>query len=112
MGGGLEDLAFVEAEKAVLVRADLVDVHVVEAGVLELADRLAVAVGIGAADDGLGDLLARERLGRLPEMTRQRELLPEFAAEGRVRPPLVGRVDRLALALRPANGQLPVAGLA
>jgi hypothetical protein len=53
-----------------LVAANLVDVDAVESGLFELIDRPAVIVGLRAADDLLGDLLRRQRLGRVAVVPR------------------------------------------
>ena len=42
-----QNLALIEVKKPVLIRADLVDVHVVEAAVVVLPDGLEVAFGVG-----------------------------------------------------------------
>ena len=53
-----KDLARAEVEERLLLGPDLVDVDAVEAGLVELVDRLAVALGVGPADDRRCDLLA------------------------------------------------------
>ena len=89
-----------------MVGADLVHVDVVEAGVDVLLDRGAVALGIRAADDQLGDLVAAHHLCRLLEVARERQLLAERSSQTCVRPDLVRRRDRLVLVRGPADGQL------
>src|SRR5579884_1080720 len=67
-----EDLLGVEAEEPVLVGADLVDVDVVEAGFGVLLDLGPVPLGVGAADDELGDVLRPDGLPGLLEVGGQR----------------------------------------
>src|SRR5437870_4689666 len=74
-----QDLALVEAEEPVLVGADLVDVDLVEAGVLELADQLQMVLGVRAAGDQLCDIVLVDHLRGLLEVLWRRELLVEIA---------------------------------
>jgi len=93
------DLALVEAQEAVLVRPDLVDVDVVEAGVPRRRGSLEMPLRIGAADDGRGDIVLGDELGGGLVVGPGRELLAERAAQAGVRPDLVHRLARLLLAL-------------
>ena len=86
-------------------------VDVIEARLLERRDRLAMPVGVRSANHSVGDLLAVERGGRLPEVTWQRQLLAEVALQPSVRPDLSRGPDRVLLRLGPADGQLAVARL-
>src|SRR5206468_1972909 len=75
-----QHLALVEIEEAFLVGSDLVDADVRVPGAVRLADRVDVALGIGAADDGLGDLLLRDRLERGLEVRGRLDLREERTA--------------------------------
>src|SRR6185312_10986240 len=97
--GPSDDLLFVEAQEPRLVGTDLVDVDVVEARLLELVDRGSVPVGVRSADHGLGDLFLAHGRRRLAKVPGEGELLAQVPGERCVGPPLVGRPDRLALAL-------------
>src|SRR5918994_196356 len=100
---GRQHGALVEVEEAVLVGADLVDVDVVVAGVDVLADRLYVPVGVGAADDALGDRLLVDQFGPLFEVGGEGQLEEVAAADAAVRPPFQRRPPRLVFGLRPAD---------
>ena len=83
-----------------------------EAGLLVLANRLEVALRVGPADHGLGDVVLGEQLRGGLVVLRDRELLPERALHPAVRPDLVRRLLGLLLALRVADRHLRVARLA
>src|SRR5690242_21866708 len=92
-----QDLLRVEAEERLLVAPDLVHPDVVEAGLLVLADRLGVALRVGAADDGLGDLVRRQQLRHGLVVRRDRKLLADRAGHAAVGPDLERRLLRLLL---------------
>jgi len=85
-----QDLAFVEAEESLLIRADLIHVDVVVAGVDAFLNGCDVALGVGPADDDLSDVILAEHLDGLLEVGRIRELLPKLPLEPNVGTDLVG----------------------
>src|SRR4051812_35844311 len=98
-----EQLALGESEELLLVRPHLVDVDVVEARLLVLADLLEDRLGVGAAGDALGHVVLGDRLRGLLEVLGQGELLAERARQAAVRPDLVRIAARLGLVLAPAD---------
>src|SRR3954447_22190205 len=102
-----EQLALGKSEELLLVRPDLVDVDMVEAGLLVLVDLLEDRLRVGAAGDALGDVVLGPRLRRLLEVLGQRELLAQRAREAAVRPDLVCVAARLLLVLAPADVHHP-----
>ena len=76
-----DDLGLVEAHEAVLIRADLVHVDVVEPRDFEPADGLQVPLRVRAADDRVGDVVFGDELDGRLELRRCRQLLVEVAAE-------------------------------
>src|SRR5436309_12288587 len=83
----------------------------VEPGVHEALQVLGVDGGIRPARDVLGHILLTDRLRRLLEVDRSRELLAEIAGDGDVRPDLAGEQAPLFLRLGPAGMELCVARL-
>src|SRR3954463_16152425 len=106
-----EDLLLVEPEEALLVLADLVNVHMVVAVVEAALDSLDVLLGVRAADHDLRDRVLRDQGGRLLVVERPGQLLTQFTGECHVRYELVCRAPRLRLVLGPADVVLHVAGL-
>jgi hypothetical protein len=87
------------------------DVDVVITRVDVLLDRRSVALGVGAADDALGNIVLVQRLGCLFEVRRQRQLEEEAAAERAVGPLLQRQLRRRLLVLGPADVELTVGRL-
>src|SRR5918992_2914610 len=106
-GVARQELLLREAEEAFLVGPDLVQIHVVEAGVRVLLDLFEVLLGVQTANDLFGDVvLAHHRSGVL-EVARQRELLGKITLDPGVRPPLVRGSLRVVLAVGEADRYLP-----
>src|SRR6186997_3159310 len=97
-----------EAEEAVLVRPDLVQRDVAEAGLLPLPDLLEHGLGVRAARGFRHRLLLGQVLDRSVEVGRPWQLLALRAAECGVRPQLVHELPRLLLVLGPAELDLAV----
>src|SRR5215212_1764506 len=95
------ELVAPEAEEAVLVAADLVEVDVGVAGLLVLADVLEIPLRIRPTGNRLGNVLGRDLFRRLLEVRWPRELIAEVAAQRGVRPDLAGCLRPLVLARRP-----------
>src|SRR4051812_6739614 len=76
-----QHLACVCLEEALLVGADLLDVELVEARLLELADLLEVRGEVGPARDRFGDLLLGDELRGLFEVGGGGEDLRELAGQ-------------------------------
>src|SRR6187397_1854374 len=105
------DLLGVEMEEPLLLWPDLVEVHVVVAGVDVFLDSVCVRLRVRPERDGLGDVLLAYDRRRLLEVHGKRQFLGEIALQPDIRPPLVGRLERLFLILGPADGELAVAWL-
>src|SRR5687767_12914890 len=105
-----QDFVGVEPEEAVLVRPDLVDVDVVEAGVGVLLDLGPVPLGVRSADHQLGHVLRTDQLSGLLEVGGKGQLLAELAGNGAVDPLAVGGLDSLLLVGAPTDVDLPEAG--
>src|SRR4029453_1402338 len=74
-------LGLVEAEEAVLVRPDLGDRHLVEAGVDVGAELGRVCLGVGPAGCSVGGLVLGHDLGRLLEVGGRGQVLVELAGD-------------------------------
>src|ERR671916_1276084 len=98
----IAQLALVEAEEAVLVRADLCDGHLVEAGVGEALERLHVPVRVGAARRALRGLLDADLGRRLLEVGGGRQVLVELPRHAARGPKLVDQLAGGLLVLVPA----------
>src|SRR5260370_20625276 len=77
-----QELPLEEPEEALLIRPDLVDRHVVEAGLAKGADGVGVGLEGPTADHNPCHVLLPERLGRLLEVARERKLLANLAGDG------------------------------
>src|SRR6201994_4597275 len=92
----------IELEELLLPAADLLDVELVEAGVLVFADLLEVRLEVGAARNRFGDHLLRDELRGLLEVPGRRQDLRELAAERVARPQPARGLARALLVLVPA----------
>src|SRR5439155_3905530 len=106
------DLVGVEAEEPFLILADLMDVDVVEAGILIRPDLVQVALRIRSADDHPGHVIFADGRGRLFEMGGQLELLSQLARYSSIGPGLVCGLACRGLISGPAHGYLSIARLA
>jgi hypothetical protein len=86
-------------------------VDVVESRVDEGPDGVEVPFGVGAARRGLGDVVRREHLRGLFEVSRQRQFLPQLSFDRRIGPVLIRRSLGALLVLGPAHMDLTVGGL-
>jgi hypothetical protein len=102
-----QDVFLVKHHEAFRVRADLVDVDMVEAGVDVFLNHGDMPLGIWPADNLPGDRILGDQPGRLLEVGRHRQFLVELARNGRVRPNLERRLSAFRLAFCPADRNLP-----
>jgi hypothetical protein len=65
----------IEAKKPFLVWTDLVDIDMVIPGVEKLPHTCNMALGIGATDNGFGDIFFTYHFSRLLEVGRRAQLL-------------------------------------
>ena len=87
-----------------LIRAYLVNVDLVEAGINELSNPGNVSLGVGPANHRLGNLVLGDHAGSLLEVLRQRQFLAQFTFQRSGWPVLVGNPACLCFVLVPAHG--------
>lgn len=75
-----QDAGAVEVEEPLLIRSDLVDVHLVEVGPHIGADRPHMLIHVVAADDVVTDYAFGDQFGGLLEVFRGRQYLKTAAA--------------------------------
>ena len=100
-----QDLIPVGVEEGVLAGANLVDIELVEAGLLVRLDRLDMTVDIRAARRVLGEHVLGHELARLLEVLGRREDLGELARKALVWPQAMDGMPGADLVIVPAHLQ-------